>query len=294
MLTTPPTFGLYSVRAQLNDVAVIACPLQLVNDDFVLPLPTLLQHLATNPRIRLILVANPGNPTGSLIPLATLRAILAFPAFTGLLVVDEAYIDFAEYPHHATALSLLPEFANLLILQTTSKTLGLAGLRLGMAFGHPAVTQQLQKVQMPYGISSATAFLALRALAPPYASARARQLHQTRKNRAALLRKLDVLRVQGAPIGAPLGGGAGNFVTLPILARGVGNVAWRRDPDRAEDVVQALRREHGIAVRGLGRGEGGGCEGCVRVSVGTPWENAVFVRALAVVLGGEAPAVLRA
>jgi histidinol-phosphate aminotransferase len=132
-------FGLYKARAMLNDVGTVQCPLRQENGEFVLDVPQVLDSLAANPQIKLGFLASPGNPTSSLISLNDVRAILSF----------EAYIDFCPEVSSVSAVNLLSDFANLVVLQSMSKTLGLAGLRLGMAFDHPSVIEQLHKIRCP-------------------------------------------------------------------------------------------------------------------------------------------------
>ena len=158
VLVCPPTYGMYGVCAQINDVGVVKVPLDVEGGKFqpkvdevsgvgeevrryagseadILPL-TLVQINRTlseaansaNP-IKLVFLCSPGNPTGVAIPLDQIRQVLANPDFEGLVVVDEAYIDFA--PEGATAVRLLIEegWSNLVVMQTLSKGFGLAAIR---------------------------------------------------------------------------------------------------------------------------------------------------------------------
>jgi histidinol-phosphate aminotransferase len=282
-------------------VATIDCPQRIENDDFTVDLSSMLHQFSAHPNLQLVFLANPGNPTASLIPLATIRAILNEPSFHGIVVVDEAYIDFSAAAAFATALSLLEEFTNLLVLQTLSKSLGLAGLRVGAAFGHPLIIRELHKVQMPYCVSTPTMALATAALAPALAAPRDTALALLRRLRKALVRDLRDLRIRKAlPIGAVLGGNSGNFLLLPILERGLAGCEsslsscvkdapssppWQRDNGRARSVACRLKREHAIAVRYVG--DVPGCNGCLRVTVGREWENRAFCRALEMVLAQQ-------
>jgi histidinol-phosphate aminotransferase len=279
ILVTPPTFGLYKARAMLNDVGTVECPLKQDNGDFILDVPQVLESLAASPQIKLAFLASPGNPTGSLISLNDLRTILSFEAFKGIVVVDEAYIDFCPEASSASAINLMSEFANLLVLQSMSKTLGLAGLRLGMAFGHPSVIQQLHKIQMPYFVSTPTAMIAIRALSSAYDEQRVKSLASLISNREKLIADLATLRkASGHGLGTPLGMSQANFIVLPLLEPG----EQRRQNARAKLVTKRLKSEHSISVRYIG--DLYGCEGCIRITVGTEWENEMFVNALGVVL----------
>ncbi|CAL1708908.1 unnamed protein product [Somion occarium] len=173
ILTTPPTYGMYAVCAQVNDVGVVKCPLELTGafgeggekGRFSVRLEEMKKAIGADPSIKLIFLCSPGNPTGTLIPLRTVRELLEYENFKGVVVVDEAYIDFAE--EGASAASLVHEYANLCVMQTLSKSFGLAAIRLGIAIAHPALIQILMNTKAPYNISTPTASLALSALSPP-------------------------------------------------------------------------------------------------------------------------------
>lgn len=279
ILVTPPTFGLYKARAMLNDVGTVQCPLQQENGDFVLDVPQMLESLAANPQIKLVFLASPGNPTGSLISLNDVRTILSYEAFKGIVVVDEAYIDFCPEASSASAVNVLSEFANLVVLQSMSKTLGLAGLRLGMAFGHPSVIEQLHKIQMPYCVSTPTTMIAMRALSSTYDEQRVKSLADLISKREKLIADLAALRkASGHGLGTPLGTSQANFIVLPLFKPG----EQRCENVRVKLVTERLKSEHSISVRYIG--DLYGCEGCIRVTVGTEWENEMFVQALGAVL----------
>ncbi|KAG8906734.1 histidinol-phosphate transaminase [Tulasnella sp. 403] len=127
VLITPPTYGMYSVCAQVNDVAVVRVPLDVEEHRFQIRLDEIKRVLSEDPLIKLVFVCSPGNPTGTLIPIVAVRALLEFPDFKGIVVVDEAYIDFAGSGSSAAA--LVDQYANLCVLQTLSKSFGLAGIR---------------------------------------------------------------------------------------------------------------------------------------------------------------------
>jgi histidinol-phosphate aminotransferase len=263
----------------LNDVGTVQCPLRQKSGEFVLDVPQVLDSLAANLQIKLVFLASPGNPTGSLISLNDVRAILSFEAFKGVVVVDEAYIDFCPEVSSVSAVNLLSEFANLVVLQSMSKTLGLAGLRLGMAFGHPSVIEQLHKIQMPYCISTPTTMIALRALSSAYDEQRVSSLTNLISEREKLIAGLAALpKASGLSLGVPLGMSQANFIVLPLLVPG----EQRCENVRAKLVVERLKSEHSISVRYIGDLDG--CEGCIRISVGTEWENDMFVQALGAVL----------
>ena len=146
---------------------------------------------------------------------------------------------------------------------------------IGMAIAHPAITQMLVKVQMPYKISNVTLSLACRALAPKRRR-RVRQLQsQIVTNRATLCSALGRPLLARSGIGRPIGGNAANFVVVPIFTQGS---MGRRDDPRAKKISARLREMHGIAVRYIGAQAK--CEGCLRITVGTVREIKALIRAL--------------
>lgn len=148
VVITPPTYGMYKVCAKVNDVEVISAPL---TPDFDLDVPATLA--AVTPNTKLVFVCSPGNPTCKCIPNSDVEAVLKAYT-TGLVVVDEAYIDFSGTE---SACSLLATYPNVVVLQTLSKAFGLAGIRLGMAIAHPDVIQLMNNVKAPYNINKLTA-----------------------------------------------------------------------------------------------------------------------------------------
>ncbi|OJJ35315.1 hypothetical protein ASPWEDRAFT_172129 [Aspergillus wentii DTO 134E9] len=108
------------LRAKIYDVGVHECPLEFENDDFVLPIEGICETLTSDQSIKVVILASPGNPTGSLIPVKHIKRILNLETFHGLLVVDEAYIDFSSTPEDASTVQLLSEYANLVVVQSLS------------------------------------------------------------------------------------------------------------------------------------------------------------------------------
>jgi histidinol-phosphate aminotransferase len=155
ILICEPTFGMFKVYAQLNNVEVLNAPLK--KESFLFDEQVILK--TTNLRTKLIFICTPNNPTGSSISIEQLKTIAL--NFNGIVVVDEAYIDFSE---KASALSLINEFENILVLQTFSKAWGLAALRVGVAYGNPSIIEILNKVRPPFNINSNSQELILKAL----------------------------------------------------------------------------------------------------------------------------------
>lgn len=290
LLIAPPTFELYRVCATLHEVRVKECAQELTAEgDFRLPIEEICTTLSTDDRIRVVFLASPGNPTGSLIPLPQIQRILDLKEFRGIAVVDEAYIDFAVASERASALRLLPKYNNLIVVQSLSKYHGLAGIRVGMAIAHPILTGILAKVQMPYKLSSVALSLAYQALSAKGLD-RARELQrQIMDNRAALIRILGDPTLARNGVGRPIGGNAANFVVVPIHARTIEASSpsslpelGKRDDMRARRIVDRLRDAHGIAVRYVGGQPS--CTGCMRITVGTVKEMEALRTALECVL----------
>ncbi|KAF8189176.1 pyridoxal phosphate-dependent transferase [Mycena galopus ATCC 62051] len=161
----------------------------------------------------LIFLCSPGNPTGTLIPLSTIRAILDCPNFKGIVVVNEAYIDFAS--DDASVVSLVKEYGNLVVMQTLNKSFGLAGVRLGVALAQPLLIQVLTNTKAPYNISTPTAHIALSALAPASVTQMRSKISTLVASRERLLANLTALASLG--VGHAIGGNDANFIVVPIL-----------------------------------------------------------------------------
>ena len=150
----PPTYGMYEVCAEMNDVKVKKVNL---TKDYQLDIESIEQ--AIDPFTKLIFICSPNNPTGNSIDRSDIEIILN--NFDGIVVIDEAYINYAK---QKTFIPELTEYPNLVVMQTLSKAWGLAGLRLGMAFASQPIIELMNKVKYPYNINSATQLLALEAL----------------------------------------------------------------------------------------------------------------------------------
>lgn len=151
-----PTYGMYEVLAQINDVSVIREP--LINNQLIDIKSAKASIEKYKPK--LLFICSPNNPTGSSIPIRDIEALLDF--YSGVLVIDEAYIDFSK---EESALSQLSKRKNLIVCQTLSKAYGLAGIRLGIAYASPMIVQWLNKIKPPYNISTLNAQAAFNRLA---------------------------------------------------------------------------------------------------------------------------------
>jgi len=146
VLTCPPTFGMYAFDAGVNSAQVIAVDR---GPDFKLDLPAVRQAVQRH-RPKMLFLASPNNPDGSLLPAEVLQALLDLPA---LIVLDEAYVEFA--PAGSTCIQQVPDRANLAVLRTFSKWAGLAGLRVGYGAFPAGLMQSLWKIKQPYNVSVA-------------------------------------------------------------------------------------------------------------------------------------------
>lgn len=279
ILICPPTYGMYRVSASINDIGVVQVPLVTEKGAFQLDTPRIQAALRADPAIRIVFLCSPGNPTGTLLPLRDVQQVLDTPEFAGVVVVDEAYIDFAAEEqalgrkHGAapvSAVSLVHEYANLIVSQTLSKSFGLAGVRLGLAFAQPPIVQVMNNTKAPYNISSPAAYLASQSLS-------AEGVARMRANVRTLLDERDRLcRALGEipAMGAVLGGNDANFVLVQVLDRPGG----APDSQRAAHVYDTMARHRGLVVRN--RSSELGCAGCLRITIGTAAENDLCIALL--------------
>ncbi|KAL1635727.1 histidinol-phosphate transaminase [Diplodia intermedia] len=278
ILTCPPTYGMYSVSAQTNDVGIVKVPL-IASQGFALDAPAINEVLGgpEGASIKLVYICSPGNPTGALVSKSAVEQVLTHPTWNGIVVVDEAYVDFAA--EDASLAQWTTEWPNLVVMQTLSKAFGLAGIRLGTAFTSPPIARILNSLKAPYNISNPTSQVAIQALKP-------RHLAVMHKHRDALLHQRDRL-LQEMPkvpgVGRFLGGQDANFLLVEFLSAPK-EEGGKPDNEIALKVYEALAEEKGVVVRF--RGKELGCTGCLRVTVGTENECSRFLESLQQVLSG--------
>ncbi len=145
ILVFNPTYGMYEVSANINDVEVVSYPL---NEDFQIEFNEDLEEILKDENLKLVFVCSPNNPSGNLIARKSVLEILQ--KFKGIVVVDEAYEDFSK---EQSWISEIDNFPQLVVMQTFSKAWGMAGLRVGMAFAQPEILDLMNKVKPPYNIS---------------------------------------------------------------------------------------------------------------------------------------------
>jgi len=127
VMTCPPTYGMYKVTANVNDVGVVEVPLTTTDGAFQLDEEAMDKAFLTYPDLKLLFICSPGNPTGTLIPLDAIKRVLENKNYRGVVVIDEAYIDFS--PSGTSAADLVNTYANVCVSQTLSKSFGLAAIR---------------------------------------------------------------------------------------------------------------------------------------------------------------------
>ncbi|WVO13907.1 histidinol-phosphate transaminase [Cryptococcus depauperatus] len=259
VITCPPTYGLYKVAANINDVGVLEVPLVTKDGSFQLDEVAMNQAFMTNPDIKMLLICSPGNPTGTLIPIDVIQRILDNPQFRGVVVVDEAYIDFS--PQGSSAASLINDYANVCVTQTLSKSFGLAAIRFGYLLAPPPLVQILTNTKAPYNVSLPTASIAAKALSTGGVAAMCHSVAILNENRRVLIDALS--NIHG--IGRILGGNHANFILFEILDQD-----GKPSNKRAVEIYKTMAERKGIVVRF--RGSERGCEGCLRITVGTEAE----------------------
>ncbi|KAL3427488.1 histidinol-phosphate aminotransferase [Phlyctema vagabunda] len=272
ILVCPPTYGMYSVSAQVNDVGLVKVPL-LPAPEFAIDVPAITAALSSEEgkSIKLAYICSPGNPTGSLIAKEDVQRLLEHPTWNGVVVLDEAYIDYA--PEGSSLAEWVAEWPNLVVLQTLSKAFGLAGIRLGAAFTSPPIAALLNNLKAPYNISVPTSVIASQALEEGGLSVMRSNREKIIKQRERLL--LELPKVNG--IGRFRGGVASNFLLVEIL-----NEEGKPDNKIALAVYERLAENKGVVVRF--RGKEFGCLGCLRITVGTENEVTRFLKEVALVI----------
>ncbi len=253
ILITPPTYGMYEVSAAIQNVAINEVPLLAGEFDWQLDLNGLKLQL-TGGRTKLVFICSPNNPTGTAFPLKQLREICE-AAMESLVIVDEAY---GEFSSGGSAIGLLDEFPNLVVLRTLSKAWGLAGLRCGVAIGSPEVIALLQKVRAPYPLARPVIDLALEALQP--------------KGRRAMEASVAVVLEERERLHSQL-------AALPVVERiypSSANFLLVQFSD--ERAIMSATGASGLIVRS--RHAEPGLQNCVRITVGNREENDFLLQIL--------------
>ncbi len=243
ILITPPTYGMYRVAAAIQDARVVTAPLN-ANRDFALDIRAVLATVVasskpkgTPPRVRLVFLCSPNNPTGALLDRTAVLRLTKALLGRAVVVVDEAYIEFAKAKSLAADLKASP---NLVVLRTLSKAYGLAGIRCGVTLADPTVIGVMQKIIAPYPIPRPVLSAALAALSPAgLAAARksAAGLVAARKQLAAALKKLPSVRRVWPSDANFLLVQVADAARMMVAARARGVILR----DRSKDVPDAIR-----------------------------------------------------
>lgn len=251
VVVAPPTFGMYAVSARLHGVPVVEVPQQEARDRDGAPCWQVdvdaLVAAARDAGARLVFVASPGNPTGATVPQPGLVRLATALARQAVVVVDEAYQEFASGPG---AVPLLADHPNLAVLRTLSKAHGLAAARVGTCLAHPDLAAVLRRVQAPYPLPGPVTALALEALRPEALAATAERVEQTVRERTHLARALAA-----EPTVTAVYPGQANFVLVRSTA---------------PDALLTRLRAAGIVVRDLRHQPG--LHDALRITVGSPDE----------------------
>ena len=246
IITLPPTYGMYDVLANLNAVENLQVPL---SSDFQLEVDAILATIKA--QTKLLFICSPNNPSGNTVDRIAIERLLN--GFQGLVVIDEAYIDFTEESSWIQSLNAYP---NLIVTQTLSKAYGLAGIRLGICYASEEIIAVLNKIKPPYNINTLTQDAALKALQNK--DIVSDQITTVLKERSRLMKafKTYVFIKKIHPSDA-------NFILIKV--------------DDANKRYDELIKK-GIVVRN--RSSQLNCKNCLRITVGTPSENAQLLTLL--------------
>jgi len=247
MIAPQPTYGMYAVGADVNDVEIIKATL---TPEFDLNTSALLSLI--QPTTKIIFLCSPNNPSGNLINRSEIEALLR--SFNGIVVVDEAYIDFTESESWSKR---IVEFKNLVILQTLSKAWGLAGLRIGMCFANEEIVSLINKIKPPYNINAFSQSEALKTITTKKAL-KEKMVKDLTLERETLRNSLSALsRVK------KIYPSQANFLLVQVT--------------NAKSLYKQLI-DKGIVVRD--RSTVILCDDCLRITIGTKEENKQLIQAI--------------
>ena len=244
-LTFTPTYGMYEVSASVNDVKVIKIPL---NENFQIDIGKVEPYLSDK-TLKLIFICSPNNPTSNSINYSDVEYLIS--KFNGIVVIDEAYIDFSEKP---SFIRLIGKYPNLILMQTFSKAFGLAAVRVGMAFSSPEIIQYFNKLKPPYNISTINQKAALRKLGKTEEYRKqVKKIKEERERLTEILKKMSVME-KVYPSDA-------NFLLVRV---------------KDANYIYNTLIDKNIIVRNRSSVIGN----CIRITVGKPYENNKLINAL--------------
>ncbi len=246
VILMPPTYGMYQVSANINDIESRSVKLTA---DFQLNIDGIAEAIDNHTKI--IFICSPNNPTGNSINRSDIETLMA--NFEGIIVVDEAYINFSR---QRSFIQELTEYSNLVVLQTLSKAWGLAGLRVGMAFASQEIIEVMNMVKPPYNMNDASQQLAIQAL---------QKIDQVNDwiKQTIIQRDLLVIGLKDFEFVLDIYPSDANFILVKTINA---------------SVIYNFLVKNGIIVRDRSRIEL--CEGCLRITIGTPIENELLIETL--------------
>lgn len=250
VITCPPCFGMYALAARIQGAQLTEVALREADRGFALNL----EALAAGPA-KLLFLCSPNNPTGDGLTAETVLDLARRRAGEGLVVLDEAYIEFSERPSLASRVAQQP---NLVVLRTLSKAFGLAGCRLGALIGHADVIELLGRITPPYPLPTPAVVAAEAALAPEATIARREQLDLLMDDKRRLVQALE-----SHPAIHRVWPGEANFVLV-----------------RAADGAGLVRAAASSGIRLRDQSAQPGLADCMRITLGTPEENTALIEFL--------------
>jgi histidinol-phosphate aminotransferase len=246
ILTLPPTYGMYDVLANLNAVENIQVPL---SPDFQLEVDSILAAIES--RTKLLFICSPNNPSGNAVDRKAIERLLN--EFKGVVVIDEAYIDFTNKVSLTAYLNMYP---NLIVIQTLSKAYGLAGIRLGICYASNAIIAVLNKIKPPYNINTLTQDAAIKALEnKDVVDVQVETLLNERNRLINAFKSVSFIK--------KIYPSEANFILIKV------DDANKRYDELIKNSVVVRNRSSQLH-----------CENCLRITVGTPSENAQLLTLL--------------
>lgn len=256
ILICPPTYGMYSISATLNNNAVVSIPLINHHNTWRLDIPAIQAALVAEIPVKIIFLCNPSNPLGSLLHSDDITTVLELAVGKAIVVVDEAYIEYAGTIQNSQ-IHRLNTHPHLVVLRTLSKAFGLAGARVGFTLAHETIIQSLVPVLAPYPLTDMSIQVAESALTKPGISFMLQNITETIIERNRL--SIELAQLTWVTHIYP---STTNFILLQV-----------KD---TQAVIQYCQ-QHGILLRSI---EPEGLKPCIRISVGSPAENKELLRVL--------------
>lgn len=253
ILQCPPAFGMYRIAAQTQGACVVSIPRS--TEDFSLDEQGVIDALGADPRIKLVFLTSPSNPTGDVLDRSFLLRLLDLVQGRALVIVDEAYAEFTDHP---SATPLVDDYEHLVVLRTLSKAWAAAGLRCGSVIAQETVISLLRRIIAPYPLPSPVVSLAMEILDDDILEKQRNLLRQVKNNKRILLAMLE-----GRPFVRRIYPGEANFVLIQV--------------DDA-DALLSFCAQNNVILRGFPAEEA--LRGCIRISVGSEDDLASLERAL--------------